>query len=204
MNTKIQPRQASVREISVLLFAAALVSFVALTLPDYTGPATMMTHYMGLLSYNQPWNLFSFMAIPVILAEILAISELALLLRPDLGSWVRTLNQWAGRIAGLWFLGITVYLLKNAVIPLTVNNAWNGGVDLIAVGFYLLGVVPLMGITLLEFGVIGTTADSYQRLHTTFVAIFLVVAHIAMIFGMLDPAVFNNAPAMDHSGMSGM
>ena len=38
-----------------------------------------MTHYMELLATNQPWNLIIFMAIPVILAETLAITELYLL-----------------------------------------------------------------------------------------------------------------------------
>ena len=35
-----------------------------------------MTHYMALLADNQPWNLILFMAIPVILAETVAITEL--------------------------------------------------------------------------------------------------------------------------------
>ena len=39
-----------------------------------------MTHYMELLATNQPWNLILFMAIPVILAETVAITELFLLL----------------------------------------------------------------------------------------------------------------------------
>ena len=34
-----------------------------------------MTHYMALLASNQPWNLLIFMAIPVICAETLTISE---------------------------------------------------------------------------------------------------------------------------------
>ena len=34
-----------------------------------------MTHYMSLLADNQPWNLIIFMAIPVICAEALTISE---------------------------------------------------------------------------------------------------------------------------------
>ena len=38
-----------------------------------------MTHYMELLAVNQPWNLIIFMAIPVVLAETLAITELYLL-----------------------------------------------------------------------------------------------------------------------------
>lgn len=34
-----------------------------------------MTHYMELLTTNQPWSLILFMAIPVILAETLAITK---------------------------------------------------------------------------------------------------------------------------------
>ena len=41
-----------------------------------------MTHYMGLLAVNQPWNLLIFMALPVVLAETLAITELAILFAP--------------------------------------------------------------------------------------------------------------------------
>ncbi|XNQ39111.1 DUF6803 family protein [Bacillus sp. 1P10SD] len=43
-----------------------------------------MTHYMGLLADNQPWNLIIFMAIPVICAETIAITELGILLNPAL------------------------------------------------------------------------------------------------------------------------
>ena len=39
-----------------------------------------MTHYMQLLADNQPWNLLIFMAIPIVLAETLAITELYILL----------------------------------------------------------------------------------------------------------------------------
>ena len=38
-----------------------------------------MTHYMQLLADNQPWNLLIFMAIPVVFAETLAITELYIL-----------------------------------------------------------------------------------------------------------------------------
>ena len=40
-----------------------------------------MTHYMELLATNQPWHLILFMAVPVILAETVAITELFILLR---------------------------------------------------------------------------------------------------------------------------
>lgn len=61
-----------------------------------------------------------------------------------------------------------------------------------AVSFYLLGVVPLLGISLLETGVLakGKLAESKLKLHSVFVATFLVVAHIAMIFGMVNPSIF--------------
>ena len=36
------------------------------------------THYMDLLMQNSPWNLIYFMAIPVVLAETVAITELLL------------------------------------------------------------------------------------------------------------------------------
>lgn len=60
---------------------------------------------------------------------------------------------------------------------------------MIAVGFYLLGIVPLVGMALIGLDVIGRAADEQGnlKLHATFVAIFLVVAHVAMIFGMLNP-----------------
>ena len=188
-----------VNTIGVVIAAVvgATVIAVALILPDVTGDAGAMTHYMGLLVANQPWNLLVFMAIPVILAETLAVSELAVLFRQgDVPRWVHLLNRWAGLLVGPWFLGITVYLTKNAVIPLTSGGAWHGPADLIAVGAYLAGVVPLVGITLIELGILGRgTARARMRLHAIFVGIFLVAAHIAMIFGMLDPTLFGWTPS---------
>jgi len=150
-----------------------------------------MTHYMELLATNQPWNLIFFMAIPVILAEFIAVTELYILLKRDFNSKLKKLNKLAGIVVGLYFLGVFVYLLINAVIPITTSGSWRGIADMIAVGFYLLGIVPLFGITLLEIGVIARNSDDLGKLkiHATFVGIFLVVAHIAMIFGMLNPGL---------------
>jgi hypothetical protein len=63
-------------------------------------------------------------------------------------------------------------------------------------GSYLLGVIPLGGMALLELGLIGKKRDAAGKLalHATFVAIFLVVAHIAMIFGMLNPEMLGYSP----------
>ena len=150
-----------------------------------------MTHYMELLATNQPWNLIIFMAIPVIFAEYIAVTELFILLGRGENKQLRQWNKVAGIIIGLYFTGVFFYLLFNAVIPLTVGGGWRGIADVIAVGFYLLGIVPLGGLALMGLGVIGKNSDDQAqlKLHATFVAMFLVVAHVAMIFGMLNPTL---------------
>lgn len=152
----------------------------------------MMTHYMELLATNQPWNLILFMAVPVILAETIAVTELAILFTRNLTGGLRKLNKVASIIVGLYFTGVFIYLFINAVIPLTMNGEWRGFADVVAVGFYLSGIVPLLGMALLDMGIIGRkrTELAKLKLHATFVGIFLVVAHIAMIFGMIDPSLF--------------
>lgn len=98
----------------------------------------------------------------------------------------------ASIIVGIYFTGVFIYLFFNAVIPLTATGGWRGPADVIAVGFYLSGIVPLLGMALLELGIIARKKDEVGKLkiHATFVGIFLVVAHIAMIFGMLNPEIF--------------
>lgn len=155
------------------------------------GMEVTMTHYMELLAANQPWNLLIFMAVPVIFAEFIAVTELFILLGRGENQKLRQWNKVAGIIIGIYFTGIFFYLLFTAVIPLTTGGGWRGIADVIAVGFYLLGIVPLGGLALMGLGVIGKSRDDQAalRLHATFVAIFLVVAHVAMIFGMLNPSL---------------
>lgn len=176
--------------VAALTAVAAVAGFL---LPDRTvGPGmsgSSMTHYMGLLGVNQPWNLLLFMAAPVILAETLAITELALLYRPGGPAWVRSLSRVAGLLAGPLMVGIVIHLVRYAVVPLSRDGGWRGWADIIAVFAYLLAALPLIGITLVEVGLVGSDDASAQKWHTTFVAAFLVLAHVAMIFGMLDPNV---------------
>ncbi len=199
--TPATPASASRRAGLRLALVAALslvIAVVALVLPEWPAGEDMgSTHYMGLLAANQPWNLLLFMAVPVIAAETIAITELAILFGRRVSGVVRALNRWAGLIGGFYFLGVFVYLMKHAVVPLTTSGGWRGGADLAAVGFYLLGVVPLFGMALLETGVVGAGWDEQRRLkmHATFVGIFLVVAHVAMIAGMLDPTVVGWDPS---------
>ena len=196
--------------IAIVATVSLAIAAVALALPAWPAGDDMgSTHYMGLLAAHQPWNLLLFMAIPVILAETIAVTELAILVRRTVHPIVAGLNRYAGLIAGFYFLGVLVYLAKHAVIPLTSSGGWRGWADVIAVGFYLLGIVPLFGLSLLETRVVGAGWDHQRwlKVHATLVGLFLVVAHIAMIAGMLDPAVvgwdpthpMNDGPRMDGS-----
>lgn len=148
----------------------------------------MMTNYMELLMTNQPWNLLLFMVIPVGLAEFLVATEFYTLFQNSAEDSVwKKLNELLGRVTGIYFAGVFLYLATQ-VVP---HIEWRGWADMLAVGAYLSGVIPLFGITLLEFGVIKNGASVRERTHTHFLLLigFLIVSHVAMIFGMADPAV---------------
>ncbi|MDP4085267.1 MAG: permease [Bacillota bacterium] len=154
-----------------------------------------MTHYMALLAGNQPWNLIIFMAIPVICAETIAITELAILFTRNLNGTLRKVNRAVSIFVGLYFTGIFIYLLTTAFIPLTIHGQWMGWIDVVAVTFYLLGIVPLLGIALVDSKIIyrNKTEEERLKLHATFVGLFLVLSHVAMIFGMVDPSLIMSA-----------
>lgn len=153
--------------------------------PQVADMGSTMTHYMGLLQDNQPWNLIIFMAIPVILAEALTVSEFFVIFNRLYEGRLRELNKWIGSVLGIYFLGVFLYLITT-VVP---TIQWRGPIDVIAVGFYLSGVIFLFGITLTELKLIGKnfTKEKRMQLHFSLLAGFLVVAHIAMIFGMANP-----------------
>lgn len=159
-----------------------------------------MTHYMELLAVNQPWNLLLFMAVPIVLAETVAITELYVLHKREYVGPVRSINRAASIAVGAYFVGVFLYLLVSAVIPITRSGAWRGPADYIAVLSYLAGVVPLGGMALVDLGVFGSGLDDHSKmgLHAAFVALFLVVGHVAMIFGMLDPAVLSAGAMTGH------
>ncbi len=161
-----------------------------------------MTHYMQLLAENQPWNLLIFMAVPIILAETVVVTELYILYTRDFSGIVRWVNKWAGILVGFYFAIVFVYLLVTAAVPLTTGGGWRGWIDVSAVGFYLSGVIPLLGIALLEVGVIARDRSPEQKLmiHASLVALFLVLGHVAMVFGMLDPALAGSSVAMPMHG----
>lgn len=150
-----------------------------------------MTHYMQLLATNQPWNLIIFMAIPVIFAETLTVTEFIVIFNNLTSGFVRKLNKFCGTFVGIYFTGVFLYLVTQ-VVP---TIQWRGAVDFLAVWSYLSGVIFLGGISLLELNLIGKKKNDRekQKLHFILVSGFLVVAHIAMILGMVNPQIFANA-----------
>lgn len=159
-----------------------------------------MTHYMSLLSENQPWNLILFMAIPVIFAETITITEFIILFTRITKGSLRTFNRVCSILAGVYFTGVFLYLFPTAFIPLTVNGEWHTWVDVVAVGFYLSGVIFLLPLALLDLGLICRKKTEQQKLKIHFILVsgFLVVAHIAMIFGMVNPEIVGGMSHMNH------
>ena len=159
-----------------------------------------MTHYMELLAVNQPWNLIIFMAIPVILAETLAITELYLLFTRKFNGAVYYLNKFSGIAVGIYFVGIIYYIMTRAVMPITQAGEWRTVIDMIAVGTYVIAGLPLIWIALQEFGLVnkGLNKENKLKVHAICVALFLVFGHIAMIAGMLDPSILGYKGASAH------
>ena len=163
-----------------------------------------MTHYMQLLADNQPWNLILFMAIPIVLAETLAITELYILFTRRFQGFIWGLNRFSGAAVGVYFIGVISYLMATAVVPITQAGQWRTVIDVIAVGSYLIGGLPLIWIALQEFGLVNTSLNQEGKLkiHAICVALFLVFGHVAMISGMLDPGLLGyqgTAHALDNA-----
>jgi hypothetical protein len=161
---------------------------------------------MELLAVNQPWNLIIFMGIPIVLAETLAITELYLLFTRKFDGLVHKINRFSGIFVGIYFIGIIIYIVSQAIIPITVAGEWRTMIDIIAVYTYVIGGLPLVWIALQELGFVDKNKDREGKLkiHATCIALFLIFGHIAMIFGMLDPSILGHAGMGGMEGMEGM
>ncbi|MDI3279801.1 MAG: cytochrome oxidase biogenesis protein Surf12C [Bacillota bacterium] len=159
-----------------------------------------MTHYMELLATNQPWNLLYYMVVPVALAESLVATEFFIVFRRQTKGALRAVNKVLGIAAGVYFTFAVFLRLLFTAIP---GIEWRTWVDFVAVWSYLLGVVPLAGIALLELGVIarGKNDEEKMKLHFVLLTVFLIVAHVAMVFGMVNPEIVARAAT---GGMGGM
>ncbi|WP_258033666.1 DUF6803 family protein [Campylobacter concisus] len=148
-----------------------------------------MTHYMELLSLNQPYNLILFMVIPVGLTELLVAMEFLTMYHMDSGknTGFKAVGKFAGIVLGVYFTALVIYFMAK-IYP---SIKWRGYADVIAVYSYLISVIPLLGIALLELNLIYKNASEKAKLKLHFFLLIfaLVVAHVAMIFGMVDPTI---------------
>ena len=76
-----------------------------------------MTHYMELLTTTS--NLLIFMALPVVLAETAAITELILLFSKENRPKLKLVNKLSCLLGAAVFLLIDIYILKEVIVPLT-------------------------------------------------------------------------------------
>ena len=96
--------------------------------------------------------------------------------------------------------------MMTAVLPITRAGEWRTMIDVIAVSSYLISGLPLIFIAMQELGLVNASATQNDKLkaHAICVAAFLIFGHIAMIAGMLDPAIFgfqadpSSAMPMEH------
>lgn len=151
-----------------------------------------MTHYMELLATNQPWNLLYYMVVPVVLAEALVAIEFLIVFRRQTSGPLKTASKVLSILAGFYFTFAIFFRLLFTAIP---GMQWRTAVDFIAVWSYLLGVVPLGALALLEMGIIGKQKSPEEKIKSHFVwlTVFLIVAHVAMIFGMVNPQIIAKA-----------
>jgi len=149
----------------------------------------VMTHYMELLSLNQPYNLILFMVIPVGLTELLVAMEFLTMYHMDSGknAGFKAVGKFAGIVLGVYFTALVIYFMAK-IYP---SIKWRGYADIIAVYSYLISVIPLLGIALLELNLIYKNASEKAKLklHFCLLIFALIVAHVAMIFGMVDPTI---------------
>ena len=148
-----------------------------------------MTHYMELLSLDQPYNLILYMVIPMGLAELLVAMEFLTMYHMDSGknAGFKAVGKFAGIVLGVYFTALVIYFMAK-IYP---SIKWRGYADVIAVYSYLIGVIPLLGIALLELNLIYKNASEKAKLklHFCLLIFALIVAHVAMIFGMVDPTI---------------
>ena len=148
-----------------------------------------MTHYMELLSLDQPYNLILYMVLPMGLAGLLVVMEFFTMYHMDSGknTGFKAVSKFVGIVLGVYFTALVIYFLAK-IYP---SIKWRGYADVIAIYSYLIGVIPLLGIALLELNLIYKNASKKAKLklHFCLLIFFLIVGYVAMMFGMVDPTI---------------
>ncbi|MDU8925187.1 DUF6803 family protein [Pasteurellaceae bacterium LIM206] len=162
----------------------------------------MMTHYMGLLGMS-PWHLILIMAVPMLVAEALIATEFfSLFYRYKTDSAWKRWNKGLGIFLVLYYIVLTLYILI-AVLP-TIHQ-WYGWLDYGSIGALILAVLPLIALLGLELNLWGKRKSEQEKLrvHVILLVIYLIIGHLAMIFGMANPGWTGEQTdmPMQHNGM---
>lgn len=151
----------------------------------------LMTQYMSLLMANSPYNLIFFMVVPMVIAEIIAITEIVLLFSSKPLLKVHSLNSICTFISGIVMLVLVFLFIKELVLPANEQNLWKGWIDYASALLFMVAVIPLVLMSLLQVNLIFRKANKRAKMAVKIVllSIYLVTSHAAMVFGMLDPAL---------------
>lgn len=153
----------------------------------------VMTHYMELLSLNQPLFLIVFMLVPMVLAEtILASGAFSLLYKDGRSRKWDSLSHICGLILGIFFICASVYIVAFYVPTID----WRGPIDYISVWSYVLAIIPAVLILLQELGILFKGLDNTMKIkrHIVLMVLFVLFTHLAMAFGMADPQLAGYVP----------
>ncbi|MBQ9239748.1 MAG: hypothetical protein IJ164_00260 [Duodenibacillus sp.] len=150
-----------------------------------------MTIYMAILAEHQPWNLLAFMVLPMLLAEAVVAGEL-FLLAADREKTARSLKAFVA-MSGIALFLVCVTLVILGCVMYAGRFDFQSAIDAFAIVAYVLAVIPA-GMT----AYFGMKLDrTHVRPHIISLIVYLALAHLAMVFGMLDP-LLGQEPAQDH------
>lgn len=165
----------------------------------------VMTHYMDLMMGH--WYLLVlFMAVPMALAESYVVSEILLLLKGSAaGAGLKRFNKWSIYVSALVITALCLY--AGAVFARV--DDWRTWVDVVASVSYVACFIPIVLVALIEAGILLKGADAMKKGVAAVAAVvaYLILAHMAMVFGMFDPMQFGYQPKageMMHHAMPGM
>ena len=152
----------------------------------------VMTHYMDLMMAH--WSLLVlFMAIPMFLAESYVVSELLLLLKgKNASSSLKQFNKWSIYIAAIVITALCIY--AGAVFAKV--DEWRTWIDVVASVSYVACFIPIVYVALVEAGILLKKKAVLTKgiAIVTAVVSYLILAHMAMVFGMFDPMQFGYQP----------
>ncbi|MCF0156328.1 MAG: hypothetical protein HUJ85_04540 [Veillonella sp.] len=162
----------------------------------------VMTHYMQLLAQNAPWNLIWFMVIPMGVGEILVATEFFNLFYGMKNETWKKWNKGLSIFLAAYYLMVTVYV---AFFLVPMIDEWRTWIDIVAIWAYIVAVFPIFGILLMELGFLGKGLDERMKAkkHAIYLVVFLILGHVAMIFGMTPPTLAGYQPKapMQMNGM---